>query len=157
NLIPFDMGGTSTDISLIVDGEPQIAVNRGVGANRVSLPSLDIISLGAGGGSIAWVDKGGILQVGPASAGADPGPACYGRGGAEATVTDANLVLGLLSPANFLGGRTRLYLSAAKRAVDRVAEQLGVNPLTAARGIHEMVNINMADGIRLVSVRRGID
>src|SRR5262249_24731974 len=127
------------------------------GANRVSLPSLDIISLGAGGGSIAWVDKGGILQVGPASAGADPGPACYGRGGAEATVTDANLVLGLLSPANFLGGRTRLYLDAAELAVDRVAEQLGVNRLTAARGIHEMVNINMADGIRLVSVRRGND
>src|SRR5262249_8282516 len=129
----------------------------GVGANRVSLPSLDIISLGAGGGSIAWVDKGGILQVGPASAGADPGPACYGRGGAEATVTDANLVLGLLGPANFLGGGKRLDLDAAERAVDRIAEQLGVNRLSAARGIHEMVNINMADGIRLVSVRRGID
>src|SRR5260370_29409076 len=86
NLIAFDMGGTSTDIAPIVNGEPQLAVNRGVGVNRVALPSLDIVSLGAGGGSIAWVGKGGILQVGPASAGADPGPACYGRGGNAATV-----------------------------------------------------------------------
>src|SRR5262245_1865865 len=131
NVIAFDMGGTSTDISLIVDGEPQIAVNRGVGVNRVSLPSLDIVSLGAGGGSIAWVDKGGILQVGPASAGADPGPACYGRGGASATVTDANLALGYLSPASFLGGRTRLNLGAAQRAIDAVADRLGTSRLAA--------------------------
>jgi N-methylhydantoinase A len=157
NLIAFDMGGTSTDISLIVNGEPQLAVNRGVGAHRVSLPSLDIISLGAGGGSIAWVDKGGILQVGPASAGADPGPACYGRGGTAATVTDANVMLGFLSPGNFLGGQARLEVTAAERAVDAVAKQLGVNRLAAASGIHQMVNTNMADGIRLVSVRRGID
>ena len=157
NLIPFDMGGTSTDISLIVGGQPQMATTRAVGGHRVSLPSLDIISLGAGGGSIAWVDKGGILQVGPASAGADPGPACYGQGGAAATVTDANVQLGYLNPANFLGGRTRLDVAAAKRAVAKVAERLGVSGLTAARGIHEVVNTRMADGIRFVSVRRGID
>ena len=157
NLIPFDMGGTSTDISLIVGGEPRMSATRGVGAHRVSLPSLDIVSLGAGGGSIAWVDKGGILQVGPASAGADPGPACYGRGGESATVTDANVLLGYLNPANFLGGRTRLDVAAAERAADLVAERLGVSRLTAARGIHELVNTRMADGIRLVSVRRGID
>src|SRR6266568_7026897 len=157
NLIPFDMGGTSTDISLIVGGEPQMAATRGVGGHRISLPSLDIVSLGAGGGSIAWVDKGGILQVGPASAGADPGPACYGRGGTAATVTDANVLLGYLNPANFLGGRTRLDIAAAELAVDRAAERLGVSRLTAARGIHEVVNTRMADGIRLVSVRRGID
>jgi N-methylhydantoinase A len=157
NLIPFDMGGTSTDISLIVGGQPQMAVTRGIGGHPVSLPSLDIVSLGAGGGSIAWVDKGGILQVGPASAGAEPGPACYGRGGTAATVTDANVLLGYLNPANFLGGRTRLDVAAAKRAMDLVAERLGVSRLTAARGIHEVVNTRMADGIRLVSVRRGID
>jgi N-methylhydantoinase A len=157
NLIPFDMGGTSTDISLIVGGQPQMAATRAVGGHRVSLPSLDIVSLGAGGGSIAWVDKGGILQVGPASAGADPGPACYGQGGTAATVTDANVLLGYLNPSNFLGGRTRLDAAAAERAVDLVGERLGVSRLTAARGIHEVVNTRMADGIRLVSVRRGID
>ena len=134
-----------------------MAATRGVGGHRVSLPSLDIVSLGAGGGSIAWVDKGGILQVGPASAGAEPGPACYGRGGTAATVTDANVLLGYLNPANFLGGRTRLDVGAAGRAADLVAERLGVSRLTAARGIHELVNTRMADGIRLVSVRRGID
>jgi N-methylhydantoinase A len=157
DLIPFDMGGTSTDISLIVNGEPQMAVNLGVGVNRVSLPSLDIVSLGAGGGSTAWVDKGGILQVGPASAGADPGPACYGKGGTTATVTDANLVLGYLSPINFLGGRTRLNIAAAERAVNVVARQLRISRMAAARGIHQVVNTRMADGVRLASVRRGID
>src|SRR5882724_3602398 len=157
NLIPFDMGGTSTDISLIIGGQPQMAATRGVGAHRVSLPSLDIVSLGAGGGSIAWVDKGGILQVGPASAGADPGPACYGRGGAAATVTDANLVLGYLSPANFLGGRTPLNIAAAGRPMNVVAERLRTSRLAAASGIHQVINTRMAEGIRLVSVRRGID
>jgi N-methylhydantoinase A len=157
NVISFDMGGTSTDISLIVNGESQIAANRGVGINRVSLPSLDIVSLGAGGGSIAWVDEGGILQVGPASAGADPGPACYGRGGVAATVTDANLVLGYLSPSNFLGGRTPLNIAAAGRAMNVVAERLGTSRLVAASGIHQVINTRMAEGIRLVSVRRGID
>ena len=157
NLIPFDMGGTSTDISLIVNGEPQLAVDRAVAGHRVSLPSLDIGSLGAGGGSIAWVDAGGILQVGPQSAGADPGPACYGKGGTKATVTDANLVLGYLDPGNFLGGRTRLDTAAAERAVDAIADRLSVDRVTAADGIHQVVNTRMAEGIRLVSVRRGID
>ncbi len=157
NLIPFDMGGTSTDISLIVNGEPQLAVDRAVAGHRVSLPSLDIVSLGAGGGSIAWVDAGGILQVGPRSAGADPGPACYGKGGTAATVTDANLVLGYLDPGNFLGGRTRLEAAAAARAVDAIADRLGVDRITAADGIHQVVNTRMAEGIRLVSVRRGVD
>ena len=157
NLIPFDMGGTSTDISLIVNGEPQLAMDRAVAGHRVSLPSLDIASLGAGGGSIAWVDAGGILQVGPASAGADPGPACYGRGGSAATVTDANVVLGFLNPDNFLGGKTRLDSAAAGRAVDTVAERLGMQRVAAAEGIWKVVNTRMAEGIRLVSVRRGID
>src|SRR5437667_2701520 len=117
NLIPFDMGGTSTDISLIVDGEPSLAVDRKVGGHRVALNSLDIVSLGAGGGSIGRVDAGGILHVGPESAGADPGPACYGKGGTAPTVTDANLVLGYLDADHFLGGARRLDAAAAEAAV----------------------------------------
>ncbi len=157
NLIPFDMGGTSTDISLIVGGRAQLAGDRGVGGHRVALPSLDIVSLGAGGGSIAWVDAGGILQVGPQSAGADPGPACYGHGGSAATVTDANLVLGYLDPGNFLGGRARLDAAAAERALDDLAGKLGMDRMAAASGVHAVVNTRMAEGIRLVSVRRGVD
>jgi N-methylhydantoinase A len=157
NLIGFDMGGTSTDISLIVGGEPQLARDRSVAGYRVSLPSLDIVSIGAGGGSIARVDGGGILRVGPSSAGADPGPACYLRGGTAATVTDANLVLGYLDPKNFLGGETRLDRTAAERAVDAIANRLGADRITAAGGIHQIANTQMAEGIRLVSVRRGVD
>jgi N-methylhydantoinase A len=157
NLITFDMGGTSTDIALLEDGEPHLTGDKAVGSSRVALPSIDIHTLGAGGGSIARVDAGGILHVGPESAGAAPGPACYGRGGAAATVTDANLVLGLLDPAGFLGGRARLDPAAAETAVATVARDLGLGLLPAAEGIHRVVNTNMAEGIRLVSVRRGAD
>src|SRR6266576_1033437 len=120
------MAGTSTDICLIVDGEATLAGDRKIGAHRVALNSLDIVSLGAGGGSIGRVDAGGILHVGPESAGAVPGPACYGRGGTAATVTDANLVLGYLDPGNFLGGERRLDPAPAERAVDRIAAALGI-------------------------------
>ncbi len=157
NLIPLDMGGTSTDICLIVDGEASLAADRGVGGHRIALNSLDIVTLGAGGGSIASVDTAGILHVGPESAGAMPGPACYGRGGTRATVTDANLVLGYLDPTHFLGGRATLDVKAAEKAVDAVAKQLGVDRVTAAAGIHRVVNTSMAEGIRLVTVRRGVD
>ena len=157
NLIPFDMGGTSTDISLIVDGAATLAMNRRVGGHRIALNSLDIASIGAGGGSIARVDAGGILHVGPESAGAQPGPASYGQGGTSATVTDANLVLGYLDPDNFLGGDRRLDRQAAERAVDGIAAALGIDRLAAARGIHRIINTNMAEGVRLVSVRRGVD
>jgi N-methylhydantoinase A len=157
DLIPFDMGGTSTDISLVVAGRPSRAANRRVGGQAIALPSLDISSIGAGGGSIARVDQGGILHVGPQSAGADPGPACYAAGGEEGTVTDANLVLGYLDPAGFLGGRKVLDRAAAERAVDRIAAALGLDRLAAAAGIHRVVNTNMAEGVRLVSVRRGVD
>jgi N-methylhydantoinase A len=157
NLIPFDMGGTSTDICLIVDGEAALATDRKIGSHKVALNSLDIVSLGAGGGSIGHVDAGGILHVGPESAGAVPGPACYGRGGTAATVTDANLVLGYLDPDHFLGGRSALDRKAAEDAVDRLAAELGVARVAAAEGIHRVVNTNMAEGIRLVSVRRGVD
>ena len=157
NLIPFDMGGTSTDISLIVGGSSSVAMDRAVGGHRVALDSLDIISIGAGGGSIARVDAGGILHVGPQSAGADPGPACYGLGGAAATVTDANVVLGLIDPDNFLGGRRRLDRAAAEAAVDRIAGALHIDRAAAAHGIHRVVDTTMAEGVRLVSVRRGVD
>ncbi|HEX3520737.1 MAG TPA: hydantoinase/oxoprolinase family protein, partial [Stellaceae bacterium] len=156
-LIPFDMGGTSTDISLIVGGQPTLVTGRRVAGHAIALNSLDIASIGAGGGSIARVDAGGILHVGPQSAGAVPGPACYGAGGTAATVTDANLVLGYLDPASFLGGRRRLDRSAAEAAVDGIAAKLGIDRLSAARGIHRVVNTTMAEGVRLVSVRRGVD
>jgi N-methylhydantoinase A len=157
DLITFDMGGTSTDISLVAGSEAALAVDRSVGEHRVALPSLDIVSLGAGGGSIGWVDSGGILQVGPQSAGADPGPACYGRGGTAATVTDANLVLGYLDPQRFLGGEARLDVAAAEHALDGLARPLGLDRTRAAWGVHEVVNTRMAEGVRLVSVRRGVD
>jgi N-methylhydantoinase A len=157
DLIPFDMGGTSTDISLVVGGEAAISSDRRVAGQRVALQSLDIASIGAGGGSIARVDHSGVLHVGPQSAGAQPGPACYGSGGNEATVTDASLVLGFLDPDNFLGGQARLDREAAEIAVDRIANRLGIDRMGAAEGIHRVINTHMAEGIRLVSVRRGVD
>jgi N-methylhydantoinase A len=132
-------------------------MDRKIAGHRIALGSLDIASIGAGGGSIARVDAGGILHVGPESAGAAPGPACYGQGGAEPTVTDANLVLGYLDPANFLGGARRLDEDLAARAVDRIAAALSIDRLATARGIHRVINTNMAEGVRLVSVRRGVD
>jgi len=157
DLVTFDMGGTSTDIALLQNGEPQLTGDKAVGPSKVALPSIDIHTLGAGGGSIAHVDAGGILHVGPESAGAIPGPACYGHGGTAATVTDANVVLGFLDPANFLGGRTPLDAGAAERAVAAVAKRLGTSTVAAAEGIQRVVNTNMTEGIRLVSVRRGAD
>jgi len=157
DLIPFDMGGTSTDISLVVGGEAAISSDRRVAGQRVALQSLDIASIGAGGGSIARVDDSGVLHVGPQSAGAQPGPACYGNGGNEATVTDASLLLGFLDPDNFLGGQSRLDRGAAEIAIDGIAARLGIDRMSAAEGIHRVINTHMAEGIRLVSVRRGVD
>ncbi|HEV2283041.1 MAG TPA: hydantoinase/oxoprolinase family protein [bacterium] len=157
NLITFDMGGTSTDIALLEDGRPRVTGDRRVSGHTLALPSIDIHTIGAGGGSIARVDAGGILHVGPESAGAEPGPACYGRGGTGATVTDANVVLGYLDPETFWGGRRRLDAAAARRAVDAIAARLGGSAVDAARGIYEVINTAMAEGIRVVSVRRGID
>lgn len=157
NLIPFDMGGTSTDISLIADGEATLSTERPIANERIALPSLDIITLGAGGGSIARVEEGGLLKVGPQSAGAAPGPACYGQGGEAATVTDASVVLGYLDPDNFLGGGTRLDRDAAESVLEQVGEALGIDALRAAEGVHRVVNTQMAEGIRLATVRRGVD
>jgi N-methylhydantoinase A len=157
DLITFDMGGTSTDIALVQDGHANLSDGRAVANARIALPALDIVTLGAGGGSIAHLDRSGLLQVGPQSAGADPGPACYGQGGAAATVTDANLVLGYLDPANFLGGRRTLDVAAATEGVARLAGALGIETIAAAAGIHRLVNTRMADGVRVATVRRGVD
>ena len=157
NVIPFDMGGTSTDISIVRNGERPVSSERAIAGHKIALPSLDIVTLGAGGGSIARVDAAGLLRVGPESAGAQPGPACYGRGGMLATVTDANVVLGHLDPDGFLGGRMRLDRSAAEAAIDRLARELGIDCMAAADGVYRLVNSHMAEGIRLVTVRRGVD
>jgi N-methylhydantoinase A len=157
DLIGFDMGGTSTDIAVVRGGQPTLSGDKAVGTARIALPSLDIVTLGAGGGSIGKLDKAGLLAVGPESAGAVPGPACYGQGGTAASVTDANLVLGYLDPDNFLGGRRRLDLEAATAAVARLAELLGIGVAEAAGGIHRLVNSRMADGVRVATVRRGVD
>ena len=157
NLIAFDMGGTSTDIALVRDGQPALSDGKTVASARIALPSLDIVTLGAGGGSIGKVDAAGLLAVGPESAGAVPGPACYGQGGFEPTVTDANLVLGYLDPANFLGGHRALDRDAATSAVRRLADKLGMGVAEAAGGIHRLVNSRMADGVRVATVRRGVD
>src|SRR3989454_2172239 len=157
-VIGFDMGGTSTDISLIENGLPHLTTEKFEAGWKIAVPMLDMQTLGAGGGSIAQVDAGGILHVGPQSAGADPGPACYGKGGTQPTVTDANLVLGFLDPDHFLAGKARLDRSLAEQALhEHVATPLGCTPVEAAYGVHQVVSTTMAEGIRLLSVKRGVD
>ena len=157
DLVPFDMGGTSTDISLIADGQASLSADGLLAGQRIALRSLDIASIAAGGGSIASVDASGTLRVGPESAGSIPGPACYGNGGLAATVTDANVVLGYLDASAFMGGARPLDRAASEAAVDRVATSLGLSRLEAAAGIYRMINLKMADGIRLMTLRRGVD
>ena len=157
DLVPFDMGGTSTDISLISEGRASLSADGMLAGQRIALRSLDIASIAAGGGSIASVDAGGTLRVGPESAGSVPGPACYGNGGQAATVTDANVVLGYLDAAAFMGGARPLDAAAAEAAVDRVAASLDLERIEAAAGIYRMINLKMADGIRLMTLRRGVD
>jgi N-methylhydantoinase A len=157
DLVPFDMGGTSTDISLIAEGHASLSADGMLAGQRIALRSLDIASIAAGGGSIASVDGSGTLRVGPESAGSVPGPACYGNGGTAATVTDANVVLGYLDASAFMGGARPLDRAAAEAAVDRVATALGLARLEAAAGIYRMINLKMADGIRLMTLRRGVD
>ena len=158
DLIGFDMGGTSTDISVIEGSDPQVSGEHYEGGWKIAVPMIDLHTLGAGGGSIARVDDGGTLHVGPQSAGADPGPACYGQGGDRPTVTDANLALGYLDPGNFLGGRTRLHPERSRTALDtHVSEPLGLTVEEAAHGVLDVVTTAMAEGIRLLTVRRGGD
>ena len=157
DLVPFDMGGTSTDISLISGGQASLSADGMLAGQRIALRSLDIASIAAGGGSIASVDASRTLRVGPESAGSVPGPACYGNGGLAATVTDANVVLGYLDAAAFMGGKRPLDRAASEAAVDRIATAMDLSRVEAAAGIYRMINLNMADGIRLMTLRRGVD
>ena len=172
NVISFDMGGTTAKASLIRNGQPNITKDYSVGGAAQSgtgafggasgypirTPVVDLVEIGAGGGSIAWVDSGGALRVGPQSAGADPGPVCYGLGGEQPTITDANLVLGRLDPAYFAGGEMSLNLDAAREAIrTQCAEPLGLSVEEAAHGIVEIANTAMVNALRLVSVQRGHD
>ena len=157
DLVTFDVGGTSTDVALIEGGEAALGRGRVVGGERIALESLDIVTLGAGGGSLAHIGPGGMMRVGPRSAGAIPGPACYGAGGTEPAVTDANLVLGYLDSSRFLGGARVLDIAAAEGAVERLGAALGLDRMACAAGIHALANVAMAEGIRVATVRRGID
>ncbi len=157
-LITVDMGGTSFDIGVIEDGTPRVTSDGKFEGYPVKIPIIDIATIGAGGGSIAWMDKGGVLNVGPMSAGADPGPACYGMGGDRPTVTDANLVLGRLNPDYFLGGEMRLDPALAREAIRcHVAEPMRVSMDEAAAAIVRLVNANMVKGISVNSIQRGLD
>jgi N-methylhydantoinase A len=156
DLLTFDMGGTSTDVALL-QGRPGLTDEGWIGPYPVAIPMADIHTIGAGGGSIAHLDAAGVLHVGPQSAGAHPGPACYGLGGTEPTVTDANLVLGRIPPAQRLGGAMTLHLDAATRAVQRIAAPLGISNQRAAAGVIAIVNQHMAQALRVISLERGHD
>ena len=171
DILSFDMGGTTAKVGLIQDGRPSVTKDYNVGGHAgagiggmslsgypVRTPVVDLVEIGAGGGSIAWVDSGGLLRVGPQSAGADPGPVCYRRGGVEPTVTDANVVLGRLNPAYFLGGEIGLDVEGAARAIEeRCATPLGLSVTEAANGIVEIANAAMVNALHLISVQRGYD
>lgn len=158
NIICTDVGGTTFDVGLILEGKPQMALEPSVGQFPLAIPMVEVTSIGAGGGSICWVDDHGIMHVGPDSAGADPGPACYDKGGAEPTVTDANLILGYLDPEYFLGGAIQLNRDKAFHLVEeKLARPLKTDPIEAAAGVYEIVNANMANAIRILTVQRGHD
>ena len=158
NLITFDMGGTSTDVALVDGGVLPVAKSKDLGGLALAVPTADVVSIGAGGGSIARIDDGGLLKVGPESAGATPGPACYARGGTLPTVTDAMMVLGYLNEKHLLGGRMKVDRSAAERVVqEHVAGPLGISIVEAALGILDVTRSNIEQAILIVSVRRGFD
>ena len=157
DFVSLDMGGTSNDVAVVRDGAPLIASEGRIGTYPVRTPMVDVNTIGAGGGSIAWLDGAGGLRVGPVSAGAEPGPACYGRGGDQPTVTDASLLLGYLNPQTFAGGLLKLDVKAAESAVGGLATRLGLDVTATAAGIHRVVNARMADQIRLMTIKRGDD
>jgi N-methylhydantoinase A len=155
-LITFDMGGTSTDVSLC-DQKPTLTREHRIDGYPIRIEVMDINTVGAGGGSFAHMDTGGLLKVGPESAGARPGPICYGFGGKEITVTDVNLFLGRLLPERFMGGTMRLQQEKVNTSMSIFAEQLRLDPVIAALGIIRIVNASMAKAIRAVSLERGYD
>jgi 5-oxoprolinase (ATP-hydrolysing) len=158
DIITLDMGGTSTDVATVTGGEVDNTTEYEVDFSiPVLAPFLDMKTIGAGGGSIAWIDPGGLLRVGPGSAGAEPGPVCYGLGGKDVTVTDANLVLGRLNPDNFLGGRIRLMTERARKRVRLLGEQLGMSVEQTALAVIDLANENMANAIRVLTIERGLD
>ena len=157
-LVTFDMGGTSTDCSIVVDGAESFTTNFEVEWGLpIQVPMIDVRTIGAGGGSIAWIDKGDMLRVGPQSAGADPGPAAYGKGGTDATVSDANVVLGRIDPDNFLGGEMALDVGAAHAALERLAKKIGHGAEEAALAITRIANTNMLGALRAVLIEGGLD
>jgi len=157
NALGFDMGGTSCDVCVVEDGEVRRTDSRKIEGRPIQLPMVDVHTVGAGGGSIGWSDAGGALRVGPRSAGADPGPACYGRGGTEPTVTDANLLLGRLGRDSELAGGVALDAEAAEQAVAELGRSLGLEPLETAAGILRVANQEMVRALRVVTVERGVD
>ncbi|NUW31046.1 hydantoinase/oxoprolinase family protein [Nonomuraea sp. SMC257] len=156
SVITLDGGGTSTDVAVVIDGEPSVTTEGTVGRFPVKIPMIDIVTVGAGGGSIAWISPEGTLKVGPRSAGADPGPLCYGRGGTEVTVTDAHVFLGRVPP-HLLGGEIPLDADAARSGVEALAGKLGLSPERTATGILEISAFNQANAIRQITVKRGLD
>ena len=157
NIITLDMGGTSTDVCLVTGGRPEMTGDATIDRLPIRIPMIDIVTVGAGGGSIAWLDPGGMLQVGPQSAGAHPGPACYGFGGTQATTTDANVVRGLIRPGHFLGGQLTLDVEAAYEAIERTAALIGRSPERFAEDVATIADVTMANAVRLVSTERGYD
>jgi N-methylhydantoinase A len=158
SVITFDMGGTSADLSLVHEGRPSIASEWRVDWNiPILFPAVDLVAIGAGGGTIAWVDAGGSLRVGPQSAGADPGPACLDKGNDQPTITDAHLYLGRLDPETYLGGDLDIYPELAERAIAGLAEQLGLSEAETASGILRIANASMTSATHLISVERGWD
>lgn len=155
-VLTSDGGGTSTDVSVVIDGEPTLTTEGSVGAFPSKIPMIDVVTVGAGGGSIAWLSPEGTLKVGPQSAGADPGPLCYGKGGTEVTITDAHVVLGRIPP-HLLGGEIPLDVEAARAGVEALAKQLGLTPEACAAGVLEISAWNQANALRQVTVKRGLD
>jgi N-methylhydantoinase A len=155
-VLTCDGGGTSTDVSVVLDGEPTLTTEGTVGAYPSKIPMIDVVTVGAGGGSIAWISPEGSLKVGPQSAGADPGPLCYAKGGTEPTITDAHVVLGRIPP-HLLGGEIPLDVDAARRGIEEIAGRLGLDPTRCATGILEISAWNQANALRQVSVKRGLD
>ncbi len=157
NMITFDMGGTSTDVCLIHRGKPEVNTENQIDGLPMGVPMIDIVNVGAGGGSIAWIDEGGMLRVGPQSAGAQPGPACYGKGGQAPTVTDAYVAMGLLRPTRFIGGKFPLDTDKALEALGRLAERTGQHELELAEAVFNIANNNALQAIRIICTERGYD
>jgi N-methylhydantoinase A len=156
--ITCDMGGTSFDVALVKDGRPLTTTEGDISRLRISLPMLNVVTIGAGGGSIGWIDEGGLLRMGPQSAGADPGPACYGKGGRLPTCSDADLVLGYLDAEFFAGGRIRLDVGAAEEAIrEQIGKPLGLDLYQAAAGMYDVINVSMAAAVREIAVNNGYD